>query len=125
MNKIFFGKIRSGKLRLDNKNLFTDFVMSQKDCAVEMVLRKPKKQRSIPQNSYYWGVIVKLLSEHLGYYPEEIHGIIKFKFVYTKDEDSTRDLSTYEFSEFTEQIIEWAAQEFNLVIPYPNEVEVN
>ena len=38
-------------------------------------------QRSHKQNNYYWKCIVKILSSELGYYPHEIHDLLKREFM--------------------------------------------
>ena len=43
-------------------------------------VKKQRNNRSIMQNNYYWKCIVQTLSEELGYYPNEIHDILKVKF---------------------------------------------
>ena len=124
MNKIFRGHIRNGKLHLQERETLDTFIKTQKDCAVELIIRKRKKTRSLPQNSYYWGVIIKLLSEHTGYEAEEMHGVLKWLFVFTKDKSSTTEMSTFDFTVFIEEVRRWALQELELDIPAPNEVEV-
>ena len=125
MNKIYYGKIKGGKLILPERNILDNFIRSQRDCDVELILRKQKKTRSLQQNSYYWAVIIKLLSEHTGYSADEMHGVIKWKFVYTQDKSSTSDLSTFDYTVFIDEIREWAQQELDVYIPVPNEVELN
>lgn len=90
--------------------------------------------RSNQQSRYYFGVVVDILSNHTGFTPEEMHEILKHKFlrdwkkiktvngvfeyVYTK---STTILSTAEFENYLAKIREWAAIELNCQIPEPNE----
>ena len=92
--------------------------------------------RSNPQNNFYWGVCIELLSEHLGFTPEEVHNILKHKFldgktlsVATKNgiekiwmQRSTTELTTGEFKNYIEQIQRWASIELGIVIPDPNEI---
>jgi len=87
--------------------------------------------RSLNQNAYYWGVIVDMLGKYLGYFPDEIHAVLKQKFlpaktVVLKDEEivipeSTAKLDTTQFEEYLESIRVWAARDLNFVIPSPNE----
>jgi len=99
-----------------------------------------RRKRSLPQNDYYWGVICEMVKEGLrdaGYEnvrtPEDAHEVLKYLFlkqqVYNKNTGellaeipgSTAVLNTYDFSQYIERIIQWAAEYLSIVIPYPNE----
>jgi hypothetical protein len=86
-------------------------------------------KRSLWQNSYYHGVIVRILADHFGYSPEEMHEALKFKFLRierpgkpttvrsTADENFTRADAENYYS----QIRTWASREFGIYIPLPRE----
>lgn len=86
--------------------------------------------KSNNQNSYYWGVLVDLISDHTGYSPEDVHEILKHKFL-TKEAvikgekipfaQSTVSLTTVEFEKYMSQARQWAAMELSISIPEPNE----
>jgi len=83
------------------------------------------KPRSIPENKYYWSIVVGAISDATGHTPQETHEILKFKFlraVTGKFEfiRSTTDLSTVEFEKYLSEIRVFAAQELNCYIPEPN-----
>lgn len=89
-----------------------------------------RKQRSLQQNAYYWGVVIKLISEHTGYLTNETHKKLAFMFnpemIEVKGKAykiprSTTELNTKEFEEYLEQIRVWAWQELNIEIPEPGE----
>lgn len=129
MNPIFLAQIKNGKIAFNNEGQFNDYLLSLEGKEVEVVVRKWKKERSNNQNRYYWGVVIKLLSEYLGYTDEEMHDALKMLFL--KDESrkvptlrSTTELNTVEFEKYLENIRMWAAQMFGFYIPTPNEVEV-
>lgn len=90
--------------------------------------------RSLQQNKFYWGGILQILCDELGYSKDEMHAILKskflgeIKFVKTKDgfeevrvSKSTTGLSTIEIEEFFDQIRQWAVENFGILIPMPNE----
>ena len=98
-------------------------------------LTKQATLRSIPENKYYWGVIVEILSDELGYSKFETHEILKEKFlrepkfIQTKEgmieiwiPKSTASLSTTEFEGFLADIRGWAVADLGIVIPLPKEV---
>ncbi len=36
-------------------------------------IKRLQRKRTLDQNKYYWGVVIKALSEHTGYTPGEMH----------------------------------------------------
>ena len=99
-------------------------------------VKKQRNNRSIMQNNYYWKCIVQTLSEELGYYPNEIHDILKVKFasewqsievnnnkVGLQVINSTATMNTKEFEIYAEQIRIWALSELNIRLMLPNEYE--
>lgn len=100
---------------------------------------KDIRKRSVPQNSYYWGVIVEEVRKGLyeiGYQEvqtaADAHLFIKTmhlrkEFINIKTgemfqaEGSTTELSIPEFNEFIERVIQWAAEWLGISIPSPNE----
>ena len=70
--------------------------------------------RSSQQNNYYWK-IVNILADDLGYTEQEMHSTLKNHC----NIESTKTLSTKEFSKLIEQIIRWSAIDLGIVIPDP------
>ena len=128
MNPVWAGKVENGKLLLDNVSEFNSYKTSFEGKRIQLILRKYKTQRSIPENNYYWGVIVKILSDFLGYTPEEAHEALKWKFLRKGGKietvKSTTDLTTTEAEIYYENIRRWALTEYQVKIPLPNEVEL-
>jgi hypothetical protein len=91
-------------------------------------LKKAKKKRSAPQNAYYWGVIVLVISDHTGYTSQEAHQELAGMFLsYTHENGkrfvkSTTELNTFEFEQYAEKCRRWAATELDITIPLPNEI---
>ena len=128
MIPIFTGFVDNGGLRFDRRKVVDDYMCTLIGQRVEVIIRKPKTSRSTLQNSYYFGVVVEILAKELGYDKDEIHEILKYKFLqsnamgmpYVK---STTKLSTGEFEDYLEKIRRWAAEFLNINIPLPNECE--
>jgi len=124
---IWRGSVESGKLRLIQPDLFKRYLHSLRG-EVELIVRKWKKRRTNNQNSYYWGVVIPILCETLGYSNEEMHEALKWKFLRNKDREklptvkSTAGLSTIEFGNYIDEIVRWASQE-GIVIPDPYQIE--
>lgn len=93
------------------------------------------KERSNPQNRYYWGVVVDTLSDETGYDREEMHEIIKRKFltdyriikgskgqaVQVETSNKTSTLNTKSFEDLMTRIRIWASRDLSIFIPEPNE----
>ncbi len=126
MIPIFTGSVDNGGLKFDRRSSVDEYIGTLIGQRVEVIIRKPRTKRSDVQNSYYWGVVIELLSKELGYDKDEMHEILKYKFLqsnamgmpYIK---STTKLSTGEFEEYLSKIKQWAAEFLHIVIPDPNE----
>jgi hypothetical protein len=128
MNIIHEGRVDKGQPHLKNKSRYLVQLSKLEGKEIELIIRQKKSQRSLDQNSYYWGVVVAILGDHCGYDPEEMHEALKFKFLRKGKEGletvtSTTDLNTKEFEDYLERIRRWASMELNCFIPQPNEVE--
>jgi hypothetical protein len=87
------------------------------------------RPRSSPQNRYYFGVVLSLISSETGHSPEELHEIFKAKYLPVKQikiagklyhiPGTTKELMTSEFEEYLEKIRRFAAQTFSISIPDP------
>ena len=126
---IFKGKVTNGVLSVDQR--FYSWVCSLEGNDVEVIVRKHRSQRSLRQNRYYHGVIIKILADHCGYSPEEMHEALKEKFLGTQERDehglikmkSTAVLSKDEFVRYTNEVIRWAAANLTVYIPDPHLVD--
>lgn len=98
---------------------------------LELEVNRMRGLRSVEQNSYYWGIIVQMLSDYLGNTPQEMHDILKYlhnpKEITLPDGqivlegESTTKLDTKEAEAYFERIRIWAQIELNFIIPLPNE----
>ncbi|TAK57855.1 MAG: hypothetical protein EPO24_09310 [Bacteroidetes bacterium] len=122
------GRVVNTKLLLDKESAFRQSLIAYNDKQVILTLEVKRKRRSDQQNRYYWGVIIKILSTFFGYEEEEMHEALKMKFLLVHGGDgkpdtirSTRKLTTVEFNDYIDKVIRWAAKEFNVVLPDPNQ----
>lgn len=92
------------------------------------------KNRSLSQNKYYWGCVVQIISDELGYTKDEVHEIIKHRFlsenriikgktgeVHVSLSKSTTELDTKQWEDLMSQIRIWASQTLGIYIMEPNE----
>lgn len=116
----------------DKKALIKYLKELENDYIVEV--KKRRNNRSNMQNSYYWKCIVQELANSLGYYPNEMHDILRAKFLQewemlsVNDKkiglnkiNSTATLNTKEFEVYAEQIRIWALSELGIRLMLPNE----
>lgn len=141
MKEVYCGFAHGGRLRLHvyDQECFDQKISALEGKPIEVTLERATNKRTHPQNSYYWAVIVKMLSLETGHNQEEMHEILKYKFnplakgiVNKKTGEieeliighTTTNLSTIEFGEYCEKIRAWAAEFLNVNIPEPNEITV-
>ena len=97
-----------------------------------LYLLDEEKQRSLSANKYYWGVVLKLISNETGESAENFHEYFKFKFNPKEMEvngktvtvgGETKKMKQEEFMEvYVDKIRLWAMETLNCYIPLPQEV---
>ena len=87
-----------------------------------------KRMRTLRSNRYYWGCVLKYISEYTGFTIEETHSAMKELFLSEenlqlgiKKIKSTTKLTTKEFSEYIEKIKLWAGEKLGVIIPESGE----
>ena len=131
MNHKFYGKVKDGKLTLDDEGLYHNHLHTLEG-DVEVVVGKRRNTRTMRQNSYYWGVVIRMIADDTGNSAERVHEAMKHKFLKTiikmKGEDfesaeSTTSLDTGEFSkDYVDQIKMWARDFLGVEIPEATDV---
>lgn len=130
-------RIEDGKFKR-NKTLIKQAVKSFEGKEVEITIKRKYKQRSTPQNAFYWGVIIpmfqELISEAWGEMKsvEETHEILKCQCNYEEKTNpttgevikipkSTTGLTTTGWLEYERKMKQFALDFFNAILPEPNE----
>jgi hypothetical protein len=128
---IFHGTFKGGKFHLDIPKYFANFCLTFKDGQKGTItLKKFYKQRSLPENSYFHGVIVPMIhtqaTKDLGWDFDDTKMALKREFLSEIDPatgltrvKSTSSLNTVEFFEFCEDCCRWASVNLGLYIPPP------
>jgi len=135
MNPIFHGTVSDqGKLILERPMQFQQCLRGLAGKRVEVVVRKPKSQRSLDQSAFWWAVPVKIMAEYMGEDSTATHyALLGECFGYhhnaklkkeVPNKGSSSALTVEEFSHLIEWAPRWAFDNFGVVIPLPNEVEV-
>lgn len=119
-------------------DLLKEFFNHMKD-GKHLLIHKDFRKRSLPQNAYYWAVVVPMVQKGLydaGYDDvtsnEIAHEVIKRLFikkdivnketgeVLVEGVGSTAKLTVPEFEELTEKVSKWSAEYLGVVIPAPS-----
>lgn len=138
MQLIFYGELKDGEFKMNNRDRFLKYVgkMANKDktkpVRIKMTVEKVRKTRSDQQNKYYWGVVVALIADELGYNPwerQDVHNALK-EAVRGKMGDerlkvpiSTSTMNTGEFTEYIDDCRRWASMQLGIDIPDPTNIQ--
>lgn len=125
--------VEKGKVKFSNLELFNQDLRNYEGKEAYIIIKPFRKNRSDNQNRYYWGVVIKILSDEIGFEPEEMHEVLKQKFLTQETlrigkEDfivvkPTHNMNTTEFEEYLSHIRTWASVEMGISIPLPHDVE--
>jgi hypothetical protein len=121
LNLVYKGEIKDGKLKFNLQELQKSIALLGEG-AVELVLRSPRKPKSDQQHRYYFGVIVKIISEWTGYDTIETHELLKAMFL-PYGHKSSMTLSTVEVEEMNTNIRQYFLINHEVMIPLPNEID--
>jgi len=133
----FTGSVKNSLFVPSNNELYLKGLSYYNNNNVELTLKKIIKKRSYNQNAYYWGVVIKMLSEHIGEKNRlKVHESLKFALgirkcyfdlVNNKPFEmvvSTTKYSTTDFEEYLQRVRLFCNEHFALMIPLPNEIEI-
>lgn len=128
------GKSKGGIFLPADTILYKQGLLHYDNSYIDLLISKSVKKRSYNQNAYYFGVVVKLISQETGDDRAAIHEYLKNKFsqkrVITVAGEticyvlSTTKMNTVEFEDYLVLCREWASDFLTMRIPLPNEIEV-
>ena len=113
MQRLFYGEIIEGQIKLDNPKDWSELYEKYSGQSVEISVRFLGQRRNSKQNRFYWKVVVNGLAKHFGYTTDEMHKALKIKF----DCLSTSKLSVKDFAEYIDDIIRWSEIEQGFLFP--------
>jgi hypothetical protein len=124
MTHEFQGIITGGKLKLADRPLFEQYLHTLNGIVV-LTVEKYRRKRSSNQNRWYFGVVLKLISDHTGEDVQSLHEAFKMQFSEMRDvhglkvPQRTSGMDTTDFSQHCERVRQWAAEFLGLNIPDP------
>ena len=116
-----------GKPAIYETKEFLDYKLGLEGREIEFIVREHLAGRTVSQNEYYWGVIVRMLAEHSGVDTSEAHEIIKRALLCERGDPalpflrSTRPMNVREFSIYIEAAIR-LLQGWGLIVPNPESI---
>ena len=130
-------RVEGGKL-MQNVAKINAEIRKHEGKFIEITIKRKYKRRSIPENRYYFGVVIQIWKDLIfdewgeSWSSEQTHEFLKsqciFKEMPNKETGelikvplSTADLKTVEFEEYLEKCRRLAFDFFNVQIPLPNE----
>lgn len=127
MREVINAKIQNGALEVKDSDLYKQTLERMDGKDVKLWIEKKERTRTLSQNAYYWGVVLKSLSEFTGYDTEDLHNHFKYHFLKKKVGNldsfkSTTGLSKNEFSWYTDKIREFASNQLGFDIPTPEQM---
>ena len=128
MTPIFSATKDETSFKVHRREVLKKYIQGLKPGQYDVTIKKHEKQRSNPQNKYYWAVCVKMIADETGLTTDETHEALKMKFL-PKHHDllptvkSTTKLTTIEFQAYIAEIVMWAAEFLGLVIPDPDQTD--
>ncbi|WP_315823045.1 hypothetical protein [Paraflavitalea speifideaquila] len=126
----------TGKLTVHNRKRLDQYCLDNKGKEIKVKFERKAKTRSLPQNNYYWGVVVvevRLGLLNIGYdmTTEEVHEFLKGNFnkqqlvnsdgVVMEFGGSTTEMTTVQMMEYVDKIAQWAAEYLSITIPLPDQ----
>lgn len=133
MELTYYSDVKEGKLQNNVRQKIAQELPHFNGKRVEIIIRKLTKKRSQQQNKLWW-VYVDIIRKELGYDKDEMHEILKMQvnplekvnektgLVMTYG-GSTKDLKVSEFMELIERLVRWSAENLDIVLPMPNEMQ--
>lgn len=128
------GIVRKGILEIFKRDAFVEYVKTFENKNVELIVKKESRIRSLEQNAYYWGCVIKLLCESTGDISDDMNNHLAQKFLKKVTPSgiltfrNPENLEPMEFEEYLAEIRPWASAPteqggMSVFIPLPNEVD--
>ncbi len=148
LKKMAIKKQFKGLYMPDQAGKLVQYAKEQLNGEYNVYICTKRKHRSLPQNRYYWGVVLHVISRETGIDPEDLHEYFKHKYnlrteFYNEEKlavteagklarfeilggirevpVSTKMMSTKDFTEYLDKIVRWASEK-GMYIPKPNEI---
>jgi len=118
---IIFTKVTGNKIQKESLEELKKAIQDNNDKEVSIDIKEVKEKRTLLQNRYYYGVVIKILKKEFALSSDKTNRVLESRFLtydveyfikgkpyveeYTK---KAKELNTFEFCEYIEDIIDWA-----------------
>jgi hypothetical protein len=126
----FTGKIKNKQIVWDDKPKLVDYISTiTENTYVNVEITIKENKRTNKQNKLWWSWM-KIISNELGYTKDEIHDILKYKFLLREEiidgetnqyVKSTSTLTKKEFNELTTKVFYWSNETLGINLPTDDE----
>lgn len=128
------GRVTDGKLTV-NQTRLRAALAAMRDGEVVLTIQRKRPSRTVTQNAYYWGVVLKTIADETGQDIESVHEFLKRECNAQHVEmtnkttgeqfdawigGSTASLNVNDFYDYVERCRVWAATFLGLEIPDPD-----
>jgi len=131
MKLTYYSNVKDGKLQKNVSLQIAEEIKHFEGKRVEITIEKLKSTRSNQQNRLWW-LYVTIIAKEIGYDKSEMHEILKFKFLKKEKVDektgevfeyigSTAKLNKTDFADMVNDLIRYAAETFDIILPLPGE----
>lgn len=112
----------------EDTDKFWDLPKSLRQRRHIITIKEYKENRSKMQNAYYFGVVLAIISKETGFEKEEVHELMRRKFLaYEKKGEwfakSTTMLDTKEMEDYLQKVRMFASMELSCFVPLPRETD--
>lgn len=129
------GFVHDGELHIRNRRGLDRAMAQMRKGEVVITIARRHAIRSLEASAYYWSVPVRLVAEHTGHSPDEIHEIFKAMFLpkhlAVTDGNgeiqgefviggTTTKLNKPDFYDFVQRCREWAREKLSVETPDPD-----
>lgn len=126
----FFGRVVNGELKVTNRAIMANHIVSLDGQEVEVEITKRSK-RTTQQNRYWWACM-DIIGKKIGETKEAAHEICKYKFLKREKVNegtgeiyeylkSTTELDRAEFAYLVQQLQIWCADSLGIVLADPEQ----
>ena len=129
---IFKAVVKNNELEFTNKPALKRILQPLENKVLDIVIKQGGRLRSSQQNRYYWGVVLDIISQDLGYTPQECHALFKSMFLskeilvkgkMCRITGSSKKLKISDFCTYIDRIIQWAGEN-SIVIPPSDSIDL-
>lgn len=139
----FSGRIDENGVIYLPKTMRKQMIAAFRGKAIEVMVKRKRKTRSTEQNAYYWACVIPALIHAFNDLgtpmqpdsaddKEAMHAFFRDKFLKGREvvtaqgevfnlPPTTTELSTDEFGQYLDHVIQWAAEHLNIAVPAPGE----